>query len=191
MFTLGTALSNQIDANWQTYVMIIVYFIILLIIGFYGYRQATGNLSEFMLGGRSIGPYITALSAGASDMSGWMIMGLPGSVYSTGLSAIWITIGLTLGAYINYFVVAPRLRVLLRLREMLLHPRLFKNRLDDKKNIIKIISGLIIVVFFTLYTHSGFVSGGKLFESAFGLNYHAGLLIVAIIVIFTLSLVAI
>lgn len=88
MFTLGTALSNQIDANWQTYVMIIVYFLILLIIGFYGYRQATGNLSEFMLGGRSIGPYITALSAGASDMSGWMIMGLPGSVYSTGLSAI-------------------------------------------------------------------------------------------------------
>lgn len=111
MFTLGTALSNQIDANWQTYVMIIVYFLILLIIGFYGYRQATGNLNEFMLGGRSIGPYITALSAGASDMSGWMIMGLPGSVYSTGLSAIWITIGLTLGAYINYFVVAPRLRV--------------------------------------------------------------------------------
>ena len=75
---------------------------------------------------------------------------------------------------------------------MLLHSQTFlKNRLDDKKNIIKIISGLIIVVFFTLYTHSGFVSGGKLFESAFGLNYHAGLLIVAIIVIFTLSLVAI
>ena len=123
MFTLGTALSNQIDANWQTYVMIIVYFIILLIIGFYGYRQATGNLSEFMLGGRSIGPYITALSAGASDMSaGWMIMGLPGSVYSTGLSAIWITIGLTLGAYINYFVVAPRLRVLLRLGDAITLP---------------------------------------------------------------------
>ena len=144
-----------------------------------------------MLGGRSIGPYITALSAGASDMSGWMIMGLPGSVYSTGLSAIWITIGLTLGAYINYFVVAPRLRVYTEIAEMLLHSQTFKNRLDDKKNIIKIISGLIIVVFFTLYTHSGFVSGGKLFESAFGLNYHAGLLIVAIIVIFTLSLVAI
>lgn len=185
MFTLGTALSNQIDVNWQTYVMIIVYFIILLIIGFYGYRQATGNLSEFMLGGRSIGPYITALSAGASDMSGWMIMGLPGSVYSTGLSAIWITIGLTLGAYINYFVVAPRLRVFTEIAgDAITLPDFFKNRLDDKKNIIKIISGLIIVVFFTLYTHSGFVSGGKLFESAFGLNYHAGLLIVAIIVIF-------
>ncbi len=71
MFTLGTALSNQIDANWQTYIMIIVYFIILLVIGFYGYKQATVNLSVFMLGGRNIGPYITALSAGASDMS-WL-----------------------------------------------------------------------------------------------------------------------
>lgn len=111
MLTMGTALSQQVDANWQTYIMIAVYFLILIVIGFYGYKQATGNLSEYMLGGRSIGPYITALSAGASDMSGWMIMGLPGSVYSTGLSAMWITIGLTLGAYINYFVVAPRLRV--------------------------------------------------------------------------------
>lgn len=111
MFILGTSVSSQIDADWQTYIMIGVYFIILVIIGIYGYKQSTGNLSEYMLGGRNIGPYITALSAGASDMSGWMIMGLPGSVYSTGLSAIWITIGLTLGAYLNYFIVAPRLRV--------------------------------------------------------------------------------
>ncbi|MEQ5995521.1 sodium/proline symporter PutP [Staphylococcus saccharolyticus] len=185
MFTLGTALSDQIDANWQIYIMIIVYFIILLVIGFYGYKQATGNLSEFMLGGRNVGPYITALSAGASDMSGWMIIGLPGSVYSTGLSAVWITIGLTLGAYINYFVVAPRLRVYTEVAgDAITLPDFFKNRLDDRQNIIKIISGLIIVIFFTLYTHSGFVSGGKLFENAFGLNYHFGLILVAIIVIF-------
>lgn len=111
MLILGASLPSQVNTNWQTYIMIAIYFIILLIIGYYGYKQATGNLSEYMLGGRSIGPYITALSAGASDMSGWMIMGLPGSVYSTGLSAIWITIGLTLGAYVNYLVVAPRLRV--------------------------------------------------------------------------------
>ncbi len=111
MFTLGASLSSHVNTDWQTYIMIAIYFIILLVIGYYGYKQATGNLSEYMLGGRNIGPYITALSAGASDMSGWMIMGLPGSVYSTGLSAIWITIGLTLGAYINYLVVAPRLRV--------------------------------------------------------------------------------
>ncbi len=185
MLTMGTALSQQVDANWQTYIMIAVYFLILIVIGFYGYKQATGNLSEYMLGGRSIGPYITALSAGASDMSGWMIMGLPGSVYSTGLSAMWITIGLTLGAYINYFVVAPRLRVYTELAgDAITLPDFFKNRLNDKNNVLKIISGLIIVVFFTLYTHSGFVSGGKLFESAFGLDYHFGLILVAFIVIF-------
>lgn len=184
MLILGASLPSQVNTNWQTYIMIAVYFIILLIIGYYGYKQATGNLSEYMLGGRNIGPYITALSAGASDMSGWMIMGLPGSVYSTGLSAIWITIGLTLGAYVNYLIVAPRLRVYTEVAgDAITLPDFFKNRLNDKENIIKIISGLIIVVFFTLYTHSGFVSGSKLFESAFGLNYHFGLLLVAVIVI--------
>lgn len=185
MLDLGTALSSQVNASWQTYIMIALYFIILLVIGYYGYKQATSNLSEYMLGGRSIGPYITALSAGASDMSGWMIMGLPGEVYSTGLSAIWITIGLSLGAYINYFVVAPRLRVYTEVAgDAITLPDFFSNRLNDKSNLLKIISGLIIVVFFTLYTHSGFVSGGKLFESAFGLNYHYGLIVVAVIVIF-------
>lgn len=79
MLILGASLPSQVNTNWQTYIMIAIYFIILLIIGYYGYKQATGNLSEYMLGGRNIGPYITALSAGASDMSGWMIMGLPGS----------------------------------------------------------------------------------------------------------------
>ena len=83
MLLLGSTLQNQVQTDWQTYIMIAIYFIILLIIGYYGYRQATDNISEYMLGGRNIGPYITALSAGASDMSGWMIMGLPGSVYST------------------------------------------------------------------------------------------------------------
>ena len=185
MLILGTSLAKQVQASWQTYIMIVIYFIILLVIGYYGYKQSTGNLSEFMLGGRSIGPYVTALSAGASDMSGWMIMGLPGSVYSTGLSAMWITIGLSLGAYVNYFVVAPRLRVYTELAgDAITLPDFFKNRLNDQNNYIKIISGLIIVVFFTLYTHSGFVSGGKLFESAFGMNYHWGLIIVAAIVIF-------
>ena len=137
-----------------------------------------------MLGGRSIGPYVTALSAGASDMSGWMIMGLPGEVYTTGLSAAWLAIGLTIGAYINYIVVAPRLRVYTeKAGDAITLPDFFKNRLNDKANVIKIISGAIIVIFFTLYTHSGMVSGGKLFDSAFGLDYHLGLILVAIIVI--------
>ena len=87
MFILATSLSSQVNPDWRTYVMLATYFFILLIIGYYGYKQATGDLSEYMLGGRNIGPYVTALSAGASDMSGWMIMGLPGEVYTTGLSA--------------------------------------------------------------------------------------------------------
>ena len=185
MFILG-----QIDASagvvsgWQTYFMIIVYFVVLLAIGYYAYKQSTSNLDEYMLGGRSIGPYVTALSAGASDMSGWMIMGLPGEVYTTGLSAAWLAIGLTIGAYINYLVVAPRLRVYTeKAGDAITLPDFFRNRLDDKSNVIKIISGGIIVVFFTLYTHSGMVSGGKLFDSAFGLDYHFGLLLVAFIVI--------
>ncbi|MGO2079103.1 MAG: sodium:solute symporter family transporter, partial [Staphylococcus equorum] len=169
MFTLGASLQSQVDPNWQTYIMLIVYFIVLLGIGYYGFKQSTGNVSEYMLGGRNIGPYVTALSAGASDMSGWMIMGLPGEVYTTGLSAAWLAIGLTIGAYINYIVVAPRLRVYTeKAGDAITLPDFFKNRLDDKSNSIKIIAGAIIVVFFTLYTHSGMVSGGVLFESAFG-----------------------
>lgn len=184
MFLIGETLSSQVNLNWQTYIMIALYFIILLGIGYYGYKQATSNLSEYMLGGRDIGPWVTALSAGASDMSGWMIMGLPGEVYSTGLSAVWISIGLTLGAYINYLVVAPRLRVHTELAgDAITLPDFFNNRLADKSNIIKIISGSIIVIFFTLYTHAGFVSGGKLFDSAFGLDYRFGLVLVAVIVI--------
>lgn len=184
MFTLGASLSSQVNPNWQTYIMLGAYFVVLLVIGYYGYKQATGNISEYMLGGRNIGPYVTALSAGASDMSGWMIMGLPGEVYTTGLSAAWLAIGLTIGAYINYLVVAPRLRVYTeKAGDAITLPDFFRNRLDDQSNVIKIISGGIIVVFFTLYTHSGMVAGGKLFDSAFGLNYHFGLLLVAIIVI--------
>ena len=111
MFVLATSLSSQVNLDWRTYIMLAVYFLILLVIGYYGYKQATGDLREYMLGGRNIGPYVTALSAGASDMSGWMIMGLPGEVYTTGLSAAWLAIGLTIGAYVNYILVAPRLRV--------------------------------------------------------------------------------
>ncbi|WP_415410690.1 sodium/proline symporter PutP [Staphylococcus agnetis] len=184
MLIFGSTLTSQVNPDWQTYIMIALYFIILLGIGYYGYKQATSNLSEYMLGGRNIGPWVTALSAGASDMSGWMIMGLPGEVYSTGLSAAWLAIGLTLGAWINYLLVAPRLRLHTEIAgDAITLPDFFKNRLDDKSNLIKIISGGIIVVFFTLYTHAGFVSGGKLFDSAFGLDYRFGLLLVAVIVI--------
>lgn len=185
MFILGNAFKNvKVETTWETYVMITVYFAILLAIGFYAYKRSTSTLDEYMLGGRDLGPLVTALSAGASDMSGWMIMGLPGSVYSTGLSATWIAIGLTIGAWLNYMLVASRLRIYTELTDNAITlPDYFEKRLSDNTRIVKVISGLVIIVFFTLYTHSGMVAGGVLFNSAFGIDYHVGLLIAASIVI--------
>lgn len=93
-----------------TMISLALYFIVMLGIGIYAYRKSTSDVSGFMLGGRSLGPGVTALSAGASDMSGWMLMGVPGAMFLTGLSTAWISFGLVIGAYLNYLIVAPRLR---------------------------------------------------------------------------------
>ncbi|MGV3489230.1 MAG: sodium/proline symporter PutP [Tuberibacillus sp.] len=159
----------------------------MLAIGYWSYSR-TKNLSDYMLGGRSLGPAVTALSAGASDMSGWMLMGLPGAMYATGLSSAWIAIGLTLGAYVNYLILAPRLRVYTEVaNDSITIPDYLENRFNDGSKLLRLVSGLVILVFFTLYVSSGMVSGGTLFESAFGLNYHAGMLLtVAVVVAYTL-----
>ena len=186
---LNSAINGEFTftAGWEQYITMAVYFAILLGIGYYAYRQSTSSLNEYMLGGRSIGPWVTALSAGASDMSGWMLMGLPGDMYSVGLSSLWIAIGLTVGAYVNYWVVAPRLRVYSEISgDSITLPDFFENRFKDKNHVLKIVSGIVIVVFFAVYTASGMVSGGKLFESAFDGQYHVGLFITAgIVVIYT------
>ena len=133
-----------------------------------------------MLGGRNLSPKVTALSAGASDMSGWMLMGLPGAMYLSGLSSAWIAIGLVIGAYLNYILVAPRLRVYTEVaNNAITIPDYFENRFNDKSHILRIVSSIVIVLFFTLYTSSGVVAGGKLFETSFGLNYELGLYITA------------
>lgn len=184
MLLANTFQNVKIEVTWMTYVMIALYFLILLGIGYYAYKQSTSTLDEYMLGGRSLGPLVTALSAGAADMSGWMLMGLPGSVYSTGIAAAWIAIGLTVGAWLNYILVAPRLRVYTELADNAITiPDFFEKRVSDHTRILKIISGLVIVIFFTLYTQAGMVSGGVLFESAFKLDYHWGLVVTASIVI--------
>jgi SSS family solute:Na+ symporter/sodium/proline symporter len=141
-----------------------------------------------MLGGRNLSPSVAALSAGASDMSGWMLMGLPGAMYLTGLSSLWIAIGLVLGAFLNYLVVAPRLRTYTEIaNDSITLPDFFENRFNDKSRILRIVSSLVIVVFFTLYTSSGIVAGGKLFESSFGLHYELGLYVTAgVVVAYTL-----
>lgn len=164
-------------------IAIAIYLLAMLLIGWYGYRQ-TKNLDDHMLGGRSLGPTVTALSAGAADMSGWLLMGLPGAIYLTGLSAVWIAIGLTIGAYLNWLYVAPRLRVYTQVsNDSITIPSFFDNRLKDTSGILRIASGIVILVFFTFYVSSGMVAGGKFFQSAFHTNYHTGVLIVSAVVL--------
>jgi SSS family solute:Na+ symporter/sodium/proline symporter len=160
----------------------------MLLIGLYAYRKSTSDVAGYMLGGRSLSPSVAALSAGASDMSGWMLMGLPGAMYITGLSSLWIAIGLVIGAFVNYLVVAPRLRTYTEIaNDSITIPDFFENRFNDKSRLLRIVSSLVIVVFFTLYTSSGIVAGGKLFESSFGLNYEIGLYVTAgVVVAYTL-----
>ncbi len=168
-------------------VSITIYFAAMLAIGFYAWRKSTQNIKGYLLGGRDLGPAVAALSAGAADMSGWLLMGLPGEMYRVGLSASWIAIGLLAGAFANYHVVAPRLRVHTELAgDSITVPAFFEERFQDRSRALRAISALIIVVFFTLYTSSGMVAGGKLFESAFGADYSFGLWLTAgVIIIYT------
>ena len=165
-----------------------LYFIAMIGIGLYAYKKSTSDAAGYMLGGRSLSPSVTALSAGASDMSGWMLMGLPGAMYITGLSSIWIAIGLVIGAYFNYLIVAPRLRTYTEVaNDSITLPDFFENRFNDNRHLLRVVSSIVIIVFFTLYTSSGIVAGGKLFESSFGLNYEVGLYVTAgVVVAYTL-----
>jgi len=150
-------------------------------IGLYAYKKSTDDVSGYMLGGRKLGPAVTALSAGASDMSGWMLMGLPGAIYVSGVSQLWIAVGLLIGAYLNYIVVAPRLRTYTEVaNDSITIPDYFANRFDDKARLLRVFSSVVIIVFFTLYTSASLVAGGKLFaSSAFGLDYSLGLWVTA------------
>lgn len=160
------------------------YFALMLAIGLYAYRTSTSDVSEYMLGGRKLHPAVGALSAGASDMSGWMLMGLPGAVYVGGFSAAWIVVGLLIGAYLNYRFVAPRLRVYTEMaNDSITIPDFFENRFNDRSHALRLISALVIIIFFTLYTSAGIVAGGKLFEASFGLDYRMGLFITAGVVL--------
>lgn len=161
-----------------------LYMLLMILIGLYSYKKSTSNSDEFLIGGRKMGAAVTALSAGAADMSGWLLMGLPGAMYLSGLSASWIAIGLTIGAFLNYVIVAPRLRVYTEVaKNAITLPVFFENRFHDKTQLLKIASSVLILVFFTLYTSAGMVSGGRLFESAFNMDYYTGLFVTSSVVV--------
>ncbi|MBO1255615.1 sodium/proline symporter PutP [Alteromonas sp. 5E99-2] len=172
----------------ESYISLGVYFAVMLGIGLFAYRKSTNDISGYLLGGRNVNPQVTALSAGASDMSGWMLMGLPGAMFVSGFDAMYIGIGLVIGACANYIYVAPKLRVYTEIaNNSLTLPEFFANRFGNNKLGVRMVSAVIIVLFFTLYTSSGLVAGGKLFESAFGLSYQFGLFVtLGVVVCYTL-----
>ena len=158
-----------------TTITFIVYIAAMIGIGFAAWRY-TNNLSDYILGGRSLGSFVTAMSAGASDMSGWLLMGLPGAIYFSGLSETWIILGLVVGAWFNWFVVAGRLRIYTEVtHNALTLPDYFTHRFEDHSRILRIISALIILIFFTIYCASGMVAGARLFEQTFGMSYELAL----------------
>ncbi|WP_296806416.1 sodium/proline symporter PutP [Thiocapsa sp.] len=148
-----------------------VYFAVVWVIGWYAYRR-TRDLSDFVLGGRRLGSGVAALSASASDMSGWLLLGLPGFAYAAGLESLWLAGGLLLGTWANWRLVAARLRVFsMSYGNALTLPEYFANRFEDRAGWLRGIAALFILLFFLLYTSAGLVAGGKLFQSVFGLPY--------------------
>jgi sodium/proline symporter len=168
-----------------TAVTFVVYFIVLLGIGFYFYRR-NESIEEYLLGGRGMGAWVTALSAQASDMSGWLLMGLPGAIYVGGLTNAWIAIGLFIGTTLNWLLVSRRLRLYTQKTNSITLPCFFEARFGDPTGLLRIVSAIIILIFFTIYASSGLVAAGKLFESTFGVSYQVAVVIGgAIIVAYT------
>lgn len=159
------------------------YMLVMVGIGFYFFFK-TSDLSDYILGGRGLGPGVTALSAGASDMSGWLLLGLPGMMYSDGIVGSWIAVGLLIGAYLNWHYVAKPLRVYTHhLNDAITIPDYFSSRFKDDKNSLRVVTAIVILLFYTLYTSSGLVGGAKLFEATFQLDYSTALIIGSVIIV--------
>ena len=170
--------------NWYILIALVLYFAILVTIGLVTFKKDE-DMEGYALGGRALGPWVTSMSAEASDMSGWMLMGLPGYAYMAGISAFWIAIGLILGTWANWAVTARRLRVFTQvMNNSITLPEYFDNRFMDTKKSLRIASAFFIFIFFLIYTSSSFVAGGKLFNTAFGMDYHTALFLTAGIVVF-------
>ena len=161
----------------QTILTFLVYFLTLLTVGYFAWRQ-TNNSSDYFLGGRSLGPWSAALSAGASDMSGWLLLGLPGYAFVSGLEVIWLAVGLLGGTWLNWLLVAQRLRIYsAKANDSLTLPEYFSNRFADVRGLLQPVCALFILIFFLFYTSSGLVAGGKLFEAAFGMDYRVAVIL--------------
>ncbi|MFB9885803.1 sodium/proline symporter PutP [Balneatrix alpica] len=161
----------------------ILYLLTMLAIGYFAYRR-TQSMSDYLLGGRRLGPIPTALSAGASDMSGWLLLGLPGYALAAGYEAVWLALGLLLGSWLNWLFVAKRLRVFSTLADdALTIPAYFENRFRDSSRLLRLTSACFILLFFLFYTSSGLVASGKLLEEVFSMEYHWAVLLSCLAII--------
>ncbi len=174
---------DEITLNTDILISFAIYFIAMLAIGWYFYKR-TQNLSDYILGGRSLNVWVTSLSAQASDMSGWLLLGLPGYAYLAGLESAWLLLGLIVGTYANWKFVAYRLRKYTEIAgDSLTLPDFFQNRFKTKSNLIRIVSAIFILVFFLIYTASGFVAGAKLFNTVFNFPYVTALSVGVFVII--------
>ena len=169
----------------QIFISMAMYMAVVIFIGVYYYKRANKSSDNYFLGGRSFGPYVTAMSAEASDMSGWLLMGLPGVAYWCGLAdAAWTAIGLAIGTYLNWLIVSKRLRrYSVRANNSITLPEFFSNRFREKSKLIMSIASVFILVFFTVYAASCFVTCGKLFSTLFGAPYWVMMLVGALFVL--------
>ncbi len=165
------------------YLTFIVYFMVLFVIGAWFYKRS-GTIEDYLLGGRKMGAWVTALSAQASDMSGWLLMGLPGAVFATGLSQIWIAVGLLIGTVLNWLLVARRLRCQSEVEGAITLPGFLEKRFNDPTGWLRFVSALIILLFFTIYASAGLVAAGKLFDAVFNILYSRAVLIGGGVIVF-------
>jgi sodium/proline symporter len=169
--------------NVPTLISITIYLVAMLVIGIVAARL-TRDLNDYVLGGRRLGAGVAALSAGASDMSGWLMLGLPGAMYIGGMSEIWLPIGLSIGAYLNWQFVAKPLRVYTEVsKNSITLPDFFENRFRDDSKILRVVSAIVILVFFTFYTSSSLVGGAILLENSFGMDYKLALWVGAAVIL--------
>ncbi len=176
-------LEKMLSAKVCIMLAIAVYLIAMLGVGIYCSKK-NNSVDDFYLGGRKLGPFVTAMSAEASDMSSWLLMGLPGVAYLTGVAdATWTAIGLALGTYFNWLIIAKRIRIYSHQVNAITVPDFFSRRYRDDKNILMCISAIVIIIFFIPYTASGFAACGKLFSSLFGVNYMVAMIISAVVIV--------
>ena len=179
------------EASLQIFIAMVLYIAMVIVIGVYYAKQASESSHNYLIGGRSLGPWVTAMAAEASDMSGWLLMGLPGVAYWVGLSdAVWTAIGLAIGTYLNWLFVAKRLRVYTQVAgDAITIPDFLSNRFRENKKVILTIAALFILVFFSVYAASCFVTVGKLFSALFNAKYVYMMIAGAYLLCFTPSLV--